>query len=112
SRLDLTRSELDTTERTLGTLGPPTTDATVRTRATYLRAAYLRLLGRREEAARAIGELGFVRSVEVLGAFDNEDGKGFAEAFAPESSVDLGAVAAGALLPVRWRKIDAVAVAA
>ncbi len=112
SRLDLTRSELDTTERTLAKLAPASPDAAVRTRAAYLRAAYLRLLGRREEAARAIGELGFVRSVEVLGAFDNEDGKGFAEAYPPESSVDLGAVASGAVLPVRWRKIDALPFAA
>ena len=108
SRLDLTRSELDTTERTLVKIEQASTDPAVRARAGYLRAAYLRLLGRRDEAAHEIGELGFVRAVEVLGAFDNEDGKGFAEAYPPESSVDLGAVAAGALLPVKWRKVEAL----
>jgi tetratricopeptide (TPR) repeat protein len=112
SRLDLTRSELDTTERALAKIEQASTDVGVRARAAYLRAAYLRLLGRRDEAAREIGELGFVRSVELLGAFDNEEGKGFAETYPPESSVDLGAVLPGAILPVKWRTVDALPFAA
>ncbi|HEY3820350.1 MAG TPA: transglutaminase domain-containing protein [Polyangiaceae bacterium] len=112
SRLDPTRSELDTTERALAKIERASSDVAVRTRAAYLRAAYLRVLGRRDEAAREIGDLGFVRSVEVLGAFDNEDGKGFAEAYPPESSVDLAVAVPGAVLPVKWRRVDALPFAA
>jgi tetratricopeptide (TPR) repeat protein len=108
SRVSLTRSEMDTTADALEKIERAHPDAEVRSRAAATRAWYLRQLGRREEAAKELTGLGLVEAVMALGAFDNEDGKGFAEAYPPEKSVDLGATVPGSVVPVKWREIHAL----
>jgi len=108
ARMNLTRSEIDATVETLARIERAHPDPLVQARAAYVRAWYLRVLGRRQDAAAALAGLGFVQSVQALGAFDNEEGKGFAEVYPPESRIDLAAEVPGAVRPVRWRKVDAV----
>jgi transglutaminase-like putative cysteine protease/tetratricopeptide (TPR) repeat protein len=109
ARVNRTASEMVATVDTLDRVAHAHPDADVRARATYTRAGYLRLLGRLDEAKRAVAELGYIPSVRVIGAFNNEDGKGFTEAYPPESRVDLDATLAGLVVPVRWRLADALA---
>ncbi len=108
ARGNRTRSELVASVPTLARIADASPDAEVQARARYARAGCLRMLGRRDEARQDLARLGFVQHVQLLGAFDNEDGKGLAEAYPPESKIDLAASAPGSVLPVRWRSIDQV----
>ena len=106
-RLNETRSEALATAGALLRIADANPDVEVRTRALYLRAGVLRDLGRFQQARESSDRLGFVREVALLGAFDNEDGKGLAEAYPPESKIDFAATAPGSVVPVRWRTIEA-----
>ena len=107
-RVNHTRSEILSTIDTLERIVEATPDVLVRSRARYMRATYLRLLGRRDEAREELAPLGFVGDLALLGAFDNEDGKGLAEAYPPETKVDLAATAVGTVVPIRWRAVHAL----
>ncbi len=43
---------------------------------------------------------------QLLGAFDNDQGKGFLTVYPPEEAIDLSAVAQGARVDVKWRKVE------
>jgi hypothetical protein len=105
-RVGRTRSEVQANVDTLGRIVESNADAFVKARARYARASGLRVIGRRDEARQEVARLGFVTSVALLGAFDNEDGKGLAEAYPPESKVDLTATVPGSAVPIRWRTAE------
>jgi transglutaminase-like putative cysteine protease/tetratricopeptide (TPR) repeat protein len=102
-RANRTRSEELATIETLARIAQESPDVEAQASARYMRAAFLRVLGRHDDAAHEIAALGFVRDAELLGAFDNEDGKGLAEAYPPETKVDVTATASGSVVPIRWR---------
>jgi tetratricopeptide (TPR) repeat protein len=79
----------------------------VRQLAAYDLARELRLVGEREEAEQIVGTLGFVPSWQVVGAFDNDQGKGYSTEYPPEQNADLGATYPGLRLPVRFRPMEA-----
>ncbi len=108
AKVNRTASEVSATVEALGRIATASPDPLVRARAEFTRAAYLRPLGRREGARDATRQLGFVQKVMLLGAFDNEDGKGLAESYPPESVVDLAATVPGSVVPVRWRSAEAL----
>ena len=78
----------------------------VRQLAAYDLARELRLVGEREEAAQLVGTLGFVAAWQVLGAFDNDQGKGYSTEYPPEPGADLGATYSGVRLPIRFRPME------
>ncbi len=80
--------------------------AAVRDLATYYLAQDLRLLARFDEARAASASLGFIDAWSILGAFDNEQGKGFFTAYPPELPGDLRGQYQGARLPISWRPSD------
>lgn len=80
--------------------------ASMRDLATYYLAQNLRDLARYEEAEAATASLGFIQAWSVLGAFDNEQSKGFSTEYAPEQAGDPHGEYAGARLPIRWRKVE------
>ena len=86
--------------RSLATSHP---SAATRDLATYYLAQDLRLLARYEEAAAASASLGFIDAWSILGAFDNDQGKGLSTVYAPELPGDLRGEYQGARLPIRWR---------
>jgi tetratricopeptide (TPR) repeat protein len=77
--------------------------AATRDLAAYYLAQDLRLLARYDEAAAASASLGFIDAWSILGAFDNDQGKGFSTAYAPELPGDPRGDYQGARLPIRWR---------
>ncbi|MFT3765320.1 MAG: transglutaminase domain-containing protein [Minicystis sp.] len=77
----------------------------VRQLASYELARALRLVGEREEAEQLVATLGFVDAWQVLGAFDNDQGKGFATEYGPEQGGDPGRAYPGVRLPVRFRPL-------
>jgi tetratricopeptide (TPR) repeat protein len=80
--------------------------AATRDLATYYLAQDLRLLARFDEAQAASASLGFIDAWSILGAFDNDQGKGFSTAYAPELPGDQRGDYQGARLPIRWRASD------
>jgi predicted Zn-dependent protease len=79
--------------------------ALVRQLATYDLARELRRLGEYDEAAELVKELRFGNAWQVLGSFDNDQGKGFQTPYPPERGPDLAAVYAGVRVPIRFRAI-------
>ncbi len=61
------------------------------------------------EAAPYLKALGYMDRFLLIGAFDNEQGKGFLTAYPPEVDAEAGAdlqrSLPGALVPVRWRTV-------
>lgn len=55
------------------------------------------------EADALSRELGFIDRWNLIGAFDNDQGRGLLATYPPEESIDLDAEVRGLLLPVRWR---------
>lgn len=80
--------------------------ASVRDLAAYYLAQDLRLLARHDEAREVSASLGFIDAWSILGAFDNDQGKGFSTAYAPELPGDPRGEYQGARLPIRWRASD------
>ena len=78
-------------------------DPAVRFAASIWEARALRRLGRLKEARAIIKPLGLISDWQMIGAFDNDAGKGFLTALAPEKKVDLSATITGPLVPQRWR---------
>ena len=69
--------------------------------------AWMRL-GKPAEARRLLPSLGFIDRWAILGAFDNEAGKGFLTAFPPEKKIDFDRAVDGPLVPLRWRELPRV----
>jgi hypothetical protein len=64
------------------------------------------------ELARRLGvrerpiALGRITQWRAVGAFDNDEGKGFQTEYAPETNLDFDGEYAGMRLPIRWRDIS------
>lgn len=56
-----------------------------------------------EEATRVGAGHGFIDSWQLIGAFDNDQGRGFLAEHPPEQGIDLDAEHRGLLAPVAWR---------
>ncbi|APR79891.1 Transglutaminase-like enzyme [Minicystis rosea] len=80
---------------------------TTRQLATYELGRALALTGEREEAEQLVASLRFVEAWRVLGAFDNDQGKGFATAYPPEEPGPADRTYAGMRLPIRYRPLEA-----
>ena len=80
-------------------------DPSVRFAASIWEARTLRRLGRLAEARAIVQPLGLIADWQMIGAFDNDAGKGFLTALAPEKKIDLSATITGPLLPERWRVV-------
>src|SRR5262249_10531091 len=66
-------------------------------------AEELRLFAQHEEATAVIRSLGFIDTWMIVGAFDNDQGKGFSAEYPPEQSGDDHGEYTGARMPVRFR---------
>ena len=80
---------------------------TVRAHATIAEAIALRKLGHAAEANTLARTLGFIEDWAILGAFDNEDGKGFLTASPPERAIDFAGSVDGPFVPLIWRRLPA-----
>jgi cellulose synthase operon protein C len=78
----------------------------VRARAAYYLIGDLVAHDRLAEIPAARRALGFLDAWQVMGSFDNDQGKAFLTAFAPEEGVDLEEATQGARLPIRWREVQ------
>jgi tetratricopeptide (TPR) repeat protein len=76
----------------------------IRQLATYDLARELRHVGEREEAAALVKTLGFIEPWMVLGAFDNDQNKGYQTEYLPEQDADTSRTHNGVRLPIRYRK--------
>ncbi len=59
------------------------------------------------EADALSAQLGFLDHWSLIGAFDNDQGRGLLATHPPEESLDLDTEVRGLLLPVRWRPASA-----
>lgn len=59
-------------------------------------------------AQRELSALGVLDRWQILGAFDNDEGKGFLTQYPPEQKLDFGATYPGVLVPIRWRPVSAL----
>src|SRR5262245_52923912 len=71
--------------------------------ATYALADDLRLFAQHEEAESLLRSLGFLDAWMILGAFDNDQGKGFLAEYPPETAADGNGEFIGSRLPIRFR---------
>jgi tetratricopeptide (TPR) repeat protein/transglutaminase-like putative cysteine protease len=75
-----------------------------------LARAYLigdhRELGDLRAADEVLQSFNHLNQWQLIGAFDNDQGKGFLTVYPPEESIDLDAVAQGARVDVKWRKVE------
>ncbi|MCB9592329.1 MAG: hypothetical protein H6719_06325 [Sandaracinaceae bacterium] len=102
-RFDLTASQQATTADYLARLVDEHPSPDVRVDAAR---RLIRVLQAREEleAADRVGAtLGFIDRWMVVGAFDNDQGRGFFAEHPPEAEIDLDAEYRGLLQPIRWR---------
>jgi tetratricopeptide (TPR) repeat protein len=83
--------------------------AAVRALATAQLAAIRLGEGKLDEAQRLAGTLGLLHDWQLLGAFDNDQGKGFLgdlpKEAAPAAAIAAGREIPGPLVPVRWRPV-------
>lgn len=73
--------------------------------AAHLLAALLHERGELDAAEQANAQLGFARELQLIGAFENDEGKGFSAVYPPEKSIDLQSAVPGKLVPVSWRAV-------
>jgi cellulose synthase operon protein C len=78
----------------------------VRALAAEQLATALRVRGRFDDSRKAISGLGFIAEWQVIGAFDNDQGKGFFTPFPPETGQGYDAPVPGMLVPVRFRPVS------
>jgi tetratricopeptide (TPR) repeat protein/transglutaminase-like putative cysteine protease len=82
-------------------------NVSVRQLAAFDLARELRMQGEHEEAEELVRGLGFVDAWQVLGAFDNDQGKGFQTEYPPEQDAgqDASRTYAGVRMPIRFRPL-------
>jgi len=102
-RGNLTVGELEAAERLLAALATKHPDPSVRAQASYQRSGVLASARRLPELDAAIASLGFLAEWSFVGAFDNDQGKGFFTSYPPETGITLDKEMQGKTLPVRWR---------
>ncbi len=78
----------------------------VRALAAEQLASALRVQGHFSQASEALSRLGFLSTWQVIGAFDNDQGKGFFTPYPPETGAGFTAPVPGVLVPVRFRAVD------
>ncbi len=61
-----------------------------------------------DSALALTDSLGFIRDWQMIGGFDNDEGKGFATTYPPENEIKLDATYPGVILPARWRTVPVV----
>jgi len=103
----MTPSEAETVRQLLDELARAHPSANVRALATYRLAALADREARLDDAARLAGSLGFVQEWLLLGALDNDQGKGFLTEYPPEKAIDPKAEIGGPLVPLKWRTVRA-----
>lgn len=72
------------------------------------RVELLSRIGRVDEARALRPRVGAIDRFLLAGAFDNDQGKGFRLAYAPERGIDVDAPMQGVLVPIRWREAVAI----
>lgn len=105
---DLTASQTNATIALLRQMASEHPEHEVRVDATVRLIRYLETYERFEEADELSSGLDFIRDWQLIGAFDNDQGRGFHAVHPPEEAVDFDAEPRGVLLPVRWRPVDAI----
>jgi tetratricopeptide (TPR) repeat protein len=103
--VDPTRSELEANLALYDAIRTGHPRPTARAAATVWQMRALRRLGKLDAARTLLPSLGFIDRWAILGAFDNEAGKGFLTAFPPEKKIDFDHAADGPLVPLRWREL-------
>ena len=104
--IDPTRAELEGNIALYDAIRTGHSRPTARAAATMWQIRALRHLGRLDEARALLPSLGFIDRWAILGAFDNEAGKGFLTAFPPEKKIDFDRAVDGPLVPLRWRQLS------
>ncbi len=84
----------------------PSVEARSHARRTLLLADRLR--DDEPDAQAQLTALGVLSQWRVAGSFDNDEGKGFAQIYPPEETIDREASMAGMLVPVHWRTVPAL----
>ncbi|HKO90562.1 MAG TPA: transglutaminase domain-containing protein, partial [Polyangiaceae bacterium] len=102
-RLTRTVTEDNRIQRLLEALVRQHPSGDVRARANSGLASLSRMRIDLEAAGRHTAELGYLPAWQLIGPFDNDQGKGFLTSYPPESKLALTEEYAGKLLPVRWR---------
>jgi len=83
----------------------------VQSQAQHLLAIFYHLSGDFEGARREWSSLGFLRSFQLIGPFENERGSGFRAQYPPETEVDLEAEYPGKRGSVSWRSWNEMGIA-
>ncbi|MCP4503240.1 MAG: hypothetical protein GY822_25160 [Deltaproteobacteria bacterium] len=78
-------------------------DPLIRHQARRLQISFLHRLGRLDEAKHATQKLDVMNDFLLLGAFDNDQGKGFLSTFPPEEKVDATQNYDGRRVKIQWR---------
>ena len=80
-------------------------DPAVRPVAAAMRADLLIDLGRADEMRRIADGLGYIADWVVMGTFDNDQGKGFYEAYPPEQEIDFSKKYKGKIGEIGWMSV-------
>lgn len=103
--VDPTRAEMEANIALYDAIRTGHPRPTTRAAATIYQMRALRWLGQGRRARALLPSLGFIDRWAILGAFDNEAGKGFLTAFPPEKKIDFDHAVDGPLVPLRWREL-------
>jgi tetratricopeptide (TPR) repeat protein len=104
--IDPTRAELEANVALYDAIRTGHPRPSARAAATMWQIRALRRLGKIDEARALLPAMGFIDRWAMLGSFDNEAGKGFLTAFAPEKKIDFDRAVDGPLVPLRWRELE------
>ena len=103
--IDPTRAELEASLALYDAIRTGHPRPTARAAAAICQMRALRRLGRLDEARALLPAMGFIDRWAILGAFDNEAGKGFLTVFPPEKKIEFDRPVDGPLVPLRWREL-------
>lgn len=105
---DLTASQTNATIALLRRMASEHPEPELRVDATVRLIRFLETYEGFEEADRLSAGLDFIRDWQLIGAFDNDQGRGFHAVHPPEEAIDFEAEPRGVLLPVRWRPVESI----
>ena len=103
--LHATRKAIDANLPLLESIASAHPSASAQASARYLASHYCRSLGRFPEAEEHIEHLGFIDDFQMIGSFDNDQGKGFLTSYPPESELDFKKEYEGVIVPLNWRPV-------
>ena len=101
----LTRDEILSTRLVLTEIMQGDAQPEVRARAAWHLLDQQLLLGLLDEMDAPREEIGFIQHWQLIGSFENDQGKGFHAVYPPEQGVQLDAGLRGKLGEVRWRPV-------